>query len=62
MKGKDWQKHIGKGQADMGLNIGSVVFITPPLLDRDGFIIQKGKTEEISWEEYIERCEYYKYW
>jgi|TARA_R100000479_G_scaffold154617_1_gene90660 hypothetical protein len=54
MKGKDWQKHTGKGQADMGLSIGSVVFITPPVKDKNGNVKKKGSTEEISWEQYME--------
>jgi hypothetical protein len=53
MINKDWQRNVGKGQADRGLSIGSVVYITPPVKDKDGNVIEKGSVKEISWEDYI---------
>ena len=50
---KDWQSNIGRGQGTRGYHIGSVVFITLPVKDKDGNVIRKGWADEISWEEYI---------
>jgi hypothetical protein len=54
MHSRYWQNNIGWRQGDMGLNIGSVVFIKPPVKDKDGNIIRKGSAYEISWKDYME--------